>query len=166
METAMDSIVPNPTRTWLHYPGDLPDGPLTDRQRAIADAVRGCGAPADFASAPAEQVVSIPVSRIPWGTTTEAAARDVREGLDRARAELERLEGLFRRCGANPFMPEEEGVSAYRIQAPQCSTRHDIVVALLRWLSSAGRVLTRAGDMPVVTGKDGAYRVAEPAAVA
>ena len=54
---------PNPTRSALHL-GDLPDGPLTGRQVAIADAVKGCTGLADFTAAPAEAVTTITVARI------------------------------------------------------------------------------------------------------
>jgi hypothetical protein len=144
-------FAPNNHRTALHL-GDLPDGPLTDWQRAIADAVRGCHSLADFASAPAETVTAIEVCRIPWGTWEQVADQRVRHGIADARARIDRLEALYRAYGSRAFAGAVSGVDVRGLDA---DTRRGIVVNLLRRLSARNEVLVRAGDRPVSRAPDG-----------
>ena len=149
---------PNPTRSALHL-GDLPDGPLTGRQVAIADAVKGCTGLADFTAAPAEAVTTITVARIAHALPPAEANRAVVAGLNRARVELDRLERLYASYGAAAFSPAAEGVPTEAYQPEPAATRHEIVVNLLRYLSRTGYVLVRAGDRRVTRPPDGGYAV-------
>lgn len=137
---------PNIHRTALHF-GDLPDGPLTDRQRTIADAVRGCTSISDFVAVPTETVTTVAIARIPYGTPDAVVVSEVRAGIARARAELDRLENLLGCYGATAFAPQPEPVDVRPIAG--ATTKHAIITGLLRHLSNTGRQLIRAGDRRV-----------------
>ena len=145
---------PNPHRTALHNE-PIEDGPLTDRQRAIADAVRHCHALSDFAAAPRARTTTLVVAHIPYGYPDDLTVTAVRRGIAQCRAELDKIEGVLAAYGAQAFRPTVEPVASI-----PGSTRHEIVTRVLRALSDTGRILVRAGDRRVVEGPDGAYRVA------
>lgn len=143
-------------RTALHNGRPLPDGPLTKRQRALADAVHGCSALSDFAAAPAEAVTAITVCTIRLGTPDDVAARQVREGIAAARRRLDNIEATYAAYGAEAFSPHAEPVDARGLIG---GTRHSIVVQLLQKLTAQSLRLVCAGDHPVTTDASGAYVV-------
>lgn len=147
----MSRIVGNPARTAL-YAADVPDGPLTPRQRAIADAVRHCGALADFCWQREVERTTIIVAEVRRTTPPEVAEQQVREGIARARRKLDELEGLLRAYGAAAFTPKVE-----QMPAVQGATRHEIVVKAMQAASARGAVLVRAGDRELTRAADGGY---------
>lgn len=142
---------PNPNRTAL-YNERIEDGPLTARQRAIADAVRLCRNTWDFTSAPSERVTQITVAKIAVGTTPELAAKLIQDGITAARAEIDRLQAVLDALGPEAFTPMPQGVPARPLEG---ATRHAIVVNAMRWADANGETLTRAGDTPLVKGPNG-----------
>lgn len=148
--------VSNPHRTALHN-DSLPDGPLTTRQRALVDAVRFCKSLSDFSAAHAEVVTSITIARVQLDTPADLAERHVRDGIAKARTELDRLERVLNAHGVAAFSPQVEPVAARCVGTPE--TRHDVIARVLRHVSDTGRVLVRAGDSRVTRGGDGAYVV-------
>jgi len=122
-------------RTALHNE-TLPDGNLTARQRALVDAVRHCSALSDFAAAPKEALTRINVCRIPCGLPWADANGLARSGIARARAELDRLEGVLKAYGPDAFVPVPEPVPARHMHS---GDRHGILLNVLHWISSNGR---------------------------
>lgn len=145
----------NPHRTALHSE-NLPDGNLTERQRAIADAVRHCHGLADFTAAEKCRVTTVAVASVPLGVTREVANKIVTDGFARARVELDRLEAVYRAYGAEAFSPGSEGVPAREIAG---ETRHGIVVNAMRWASQHGTVLVAAGDTALRLNQSGGYEI-------
>lgn len=148
--------VGNPDRTALHM-GDLPDGPLTERQRAIVDSVRGCSALADFVAAPKHEVGRITVYTIPLGTEDAIVEKEVRRGIENARGMLDHMENVLRVHGPGAFKPQPYNVPAHGLRG---ETRHAVLVALLRRISAAGHRLVHAGDTEIAVAPDGGYVVA------
>lgn len=145
----------NRHRTALHSE-KIPDGPLTDRQRQIADAVRYCRNLADFSALDKRCVTTIEVASIAAGLPREVADKMIVDGLARARAELDKLEGIYRAYGAEAFSPKAEAVPAKAISG---STRHEIVTKAMAWASKRNAVLVRAGDLPLHIDQSGSYVV-------
>jgi hypothetical protein len=136
--------------------GDLPDGPLTDRQRAIVDAVRGCQSLSDLVIAPLETSTDVRVATIRYGTPKEEAARIFQAGLARARHKLDELEREFHAYGPDPFMPREEPINANALKG---ETRHELLMAALKLATQWKCRLVRAGDRRIVIASDGGYAV-------
>jgi hypothetical protein len=134
----------------------LPDGPITERQRKIADAVRHCHSLADFAAAESRRVTAISVASIPFGTSKETAARIIEDGFLRARAKLDDLERVYHAYGPEAFSPRAEPVPAKPLAG---ATRHDIVVNAMRWASKRNAVLVKAGDTYLHLDKSGSYEI-------
>jgi hypothetical protein len=148
---------PNIHRSSLHD-RDLPDGPLTPRQRTLVDAVRGCLCLADFTAVEATRATGITVCWIAYDTPPEIAGAEVKRGLDRAQVELDRLRGVFAAYGAAAFTPQPHPVPTPK----GGESRYAVLISVMRSLSSTGRVLIRAGDHRITRGPDGAYVLAEP----
>jgi len=151
-------VVPNPTRTALHSE-KIPDGPLSDRQRSIADAVRFCNNLSDFVAVEKEAVTSVTVARIRHGATISDAERSVREGIARARAELDRIERHLKCYGGSAFIPKTQGIPAREIAG---ETRHEIVTNAMKWATKRGAVLIKAGDSLLSVNESGAYEIVKP----
>lgn len=145
----------NPHRTALHH-AKFPDGKLTARQRDIANAVRQCQSLADFTAAPKEQVTAVTIATIPFGTATEMADLTVRQGLARARAELDRMEAMFHAYGSAAFAPQAAPVPALALGGV---TRQEIVVKAMRWAEQHRSVLVRAGDTALRLDPSGSYEL-------
>lgn len=142
---------PSRYRTALHN-AVLPDGPLTPRQRQLADAVRHCSSAADFYAAPAEEVTTLTVARVPLGMADDVAAETVRRGIEAARRELARMEWSLSAYGPRAFAPRHEPVPA-----PAGGTRHEVLTRVLRFVSETGRLLVRVGDKRVKRDASRAY---------
>ena len=149
----MIKFAANPHRTAL-FDGSVPDGPLTPRQRRIVDAVRWCGAFDDFVVIETRRRTIIEVASIDRHDPN--ADQSIQSGLIRARIELERLEGIFRAYGSDPFSPISMPVPANCLKG---ETRHEIYLQLMRYLDANGYALVRAGDTPIVRMPDGGYDI-------
>ena len=147
---------PNLARTPLHHQ-EIPDGPLTPAQRALADAVRGCESLADFVAAPSRQTTAITVCDLPQGMDEALARAAVERGIAQARREIDRLEATLHAVGPTAFLPVAQPVRLPKFSAGV--TRHAVVVALMRHLHSAESVLVRAGDAQVSIDDSATYRV-------
>ena len=145
----------NPHRTALHSE-DLPDGDMTPRQRALADAVKGCGSLHDFVSAPKAVATSIHVVTVKIEDDLAFAARKIEDGIAAARREIDRIEAYYRVYGVAGFAPVPQGVPAVGIEAP---TRHGVLTSMLRRISGMEHVLLKAGDRRVTRDASGAYEI-------
>ena len=150
----------NKYRTPLHSDG-LPDGDLTARQRALADAVQHCRSMADFHAAPRVAVLQVPVAGIPFGMEVETAREWVEAWIARVREELDRMNDQLARYGAAPFCSRDTPVRATFCRS--ATTRADVITALLTYLNNTEQVLVRAGDSRVREAADGSYIVEGPA---
>ena len=126
-------VSPNPHRTALHN-ATIEDGPLTARQRRIADAVRLCNSTSDFVAIPREQATTIDVCTIPHHYSADLTDRLVREGLERAQAELDRLKRMYAAYGIEPFVPQQSQVPARQdclvTSGPPHGVHHDVVARI------------------------------------
>lgn len=149
-------------RSPLHN-GTLPDGPLTPRQRALADAVRGCHSITDFAAASAAVTLQTVVARLTSGMHPHKAEAQIRTGLARARADLDQIEAVVAAYGGDYYCPHAYPVDMRAITG---ETRHEIITNLLRHLSTEGCVLVRAGDRTVIGNARQGYDLAPVAEAA
>ena len=145
----------NNYRSALH--DGLPDGPLTSRQRALVDAVRDDPyGLADFSAVSAETVITVEVIRVSAATPEAVAADLARRGIAVARAKLDQLEGVLAAYGGAAFVSQPEPVSLRGVTG---ETLHEVIVSVLRLVSSTNRVLVRAGRRRVSRDESGAYVV-------
>jgi hypothetical protein len=147
--------VANPFRSALHNEG-LPDGDLTPRQRSVADAVRHCDSLSDFTAVPEQIATTVVICMIPYGMPSDLVSSRVAEGISKARAELDRLEGVLRTYGPTAFSPRPYPVPTRHLGA---DTRKGVVINLLRFLRNRGHRLVQAGDRTVSRHEDGSYVV-------
>lgn len=150
----------NKYRTPLHN-GTLPDGDLTERQRALADAVAHCRSLADFRAAPRVAVLQVSVASIPYGMNLDTAREWVAAWIVRAREELDRMYDQLGTYGAAPFCPHGAPVRA--TFARNVTTRADVIASLLTYLNNTEQVLVQAGDSRVREAAAGSYIVDGPA---
>lgn len=149
----------NEFRTQLHH-DVLPDGDLSPLERELADAVRHCRALGDFAAAPSSASYTVQVARIAHDCPPDTARAILRDGIRKARKEIERLENALNAYGPEVFIPASSAVPAPR---GELATRAEVVRAIMGWVARSGMVLTRAGDRKVVRGPDGRPRLGGPA---
>jgi hypothetical protein len=122
--------------------------------------VRDCRTLVDFVAAPASRKTVIVVADVPLGTPEAIAVSRVTRGIQEARRELDRLEGLLQAYGASPFVPEYENVANFSCGG-EGQTRHSVLMSVFDWTERHGLMLVRAGDQRVerVSGKN--YTLAE-----
>lgn len=150
----------DPFRTPLNK--GLPPGEgLTERQAALAAAVRGSRALGDFTVQPQRRINTVTLYSVSRNDTPESARRSIDMSIAAVEGAIADVRRHVAAYGAGSLVPSPHAVS-WPANSPmaKATTQREAILALYEYLHSTGHELVRAGDTPVIRAPDGGYVLA------